>query len=162
MNVFEFAMQMEKDGEAYYRELAAKAEDPGLKKIFTGLADDEVEHYEVLKKMHEKAAYVKDESNILQSAKNIFQEMKDKGTIVISDELSQPTAYQKALKAEEESFTFYEKKAEECSDPTEKKTLLTFAREERRHYRLIENIIEFVSRPEGWLENAEFARLEEY
>ncbi|WP_136798641.1 ferritin-like domain-containing protein [Desulfosediminicola ganghwensis] len=162
MNVFEFAMQMEKDGEAYYRELAAKADDPGLKKIFTGLADDEVKHYEILKKMHEKAKVSKEESNILESARNIFQEMKDRGTISIGKELTQPSAYQKALKAEEESFTFYERKAEESTDPVEKKNLLTFAREERRHYKLIENIIEFVSRPEAWLENAEFARLEEY
>jgi len=162
MNVFEFAMQMEQDGEAYYRELAAKAEDPGLKKIFIGLAEDEVTHYQILKKMHEKATFAKEESNILNSARNIFQEMKDRGDIVIAKELAQPEAYRKALKAEEESFTFYERKAEESSDPVEKKTLLTFAREERRHYKLIENIIEFVSRPEAWLENAEFTRLEEY
>lgn len=162
MNVFEFAMQMEKDGEKYYRELAAKAEDPGLKKIFTSLADDEVQHYEILKEMNEKSVVSKTESNILESARNIFQEMKERGATTIAKELSHSDAYRKALKGEEESFTFYERKAEESTDPVEKKTLLIFAREERRHYRLIENIVEFVSRPEEWLENAEFSRLDEY
>ena len=33
MDIFEFAMQMEKDGESYYREIAAKVDNKGVKKI---------------------------------------------------------------------------------------------------------------------------------
>ncbi len=162
MNVFEFAMQMEKDGEAFYREIADKCKDPGLKKIFTTLADEEVVHYNTFKKLYEKTSAKAVESNILEKAKNIFTEIKDAGGINIVDETPQLEAYKKAMEAEKESYTFYEKKAEEVTDPEEKKILLTFAREEHRHDRLLENIIEFVNRPEEWLENAEFARMEEY
>ncbi len=162
MNVFEFAMQMEKDGEAFYREIAKKTKDAGLKKIFTTLADEEVVHYETFKKLYEKTSAKAVESNILDKAKNIFVEIKAAGGINISEETPQIEAYKKALEAEKDAYSFYEKKAEDVSDPDEKKILLTFAREERRHYRLIENVIEFVSRPEEWLENAEFAKLEEY
>ncbi len=35
MNVYEYAMNVEKEGEAYYREMAAAATNAGLKKIFT-------------------------------------------------------------------------------------------------------------------------------
>ena len=51
MNVFEYAMQMEKDGEVFYRELAEKAGSKGLKNIFTNLADNEAEHFNIFKAM---------------------------------------------------------------------------------------------------------------
>ncbi len=162
MNVFEFAMQMEKDGEKLYRRIADSTGDAGLKKIFTTLADEEAVHYNTFKALSLKAAARAVESNVLEKAKNIFTEMQARGGLQVSGETSQIEAYRKAMQAEEEAFSFYEKKAEEASDPAEKNILLTFAREERRHYRLLANVIECVSRPEEWLENAEFARLEEY
>ena len=154
MNVFEFAMQMEKDGEAFYREIAGKTKNAGLQKIFTTLADEEVVHYNTFKKLYDKTTVEVVESNILDKAKNIFIELKDAGGLDISAELPQTEAYEKALETEKEAYTFYEQKAEESDDPEEKQILLTFAREERRHYELLKNILEFVSRPHQWLENA--------
>lgn len=162
MNVFEFAMQMEKDGEKFYREIAASTRDEGLKKIFNTLADEEVVHYNIFKSLHEKTAAKAVESNVLEKAKNIFTEMKAKGGLQVGADTSQIDAYKKAMQAEEEAYTFYEKKAAEVTDDAEKNILLTFAREERRHYRLLENVVEFVSRPDEWLENAEFARMDQY
>lgn len=162
MNVFEFAMQMEKDGEKFYREIAEKTNDPGLQKIFNTLADEEVVHYNTFKKLFEKSGADAVESNILDKAKNIFAEMKDSGGFDVSAETAQTEAYKKAMEAEKEAYTFYEAKAEEVDDPKEKQILLTFAREERRHYRLLENVLEFVSRPDSWLEDAEFANMGDY
>jgi len=162
MNVFEFAMQMEKDGEAFYRQIAAKTKNPGLQKIFTTLADEEVEHYKTFKKFYEKTSVKVTESNILEKVKNIFIELKDAGGLDISAETPQTDAYQKAMEAEKEAYTFYEKKAAESDSADEKQVFLLFAREERRHYRLLENVIEFVARPQEWLENAEFAHMGDY
>lgn len=39
MNIFEFGMQMEKDGEQFYHELASKAGSKGLAHILEKLAD---------------------------------------------------------------------------------------------------------------------------
>ena len=162
MNVFEFAMQMEKDGEAFYREIANKTNNAGLQKIFNTLADEEVVHYNTFKKLYEKKTTKVVESNILEKAKNIFIELKDSGGLDLSTEPPQTEAYQKALEAEKESYTFYEQKAKETDDPEEEEILLTLAREERHHYRLLENIIEFISRPEQWLEDAEYVQMAEF
>ena len=162
MNVFEIAMQMEKDGEKFYREIAEKTDDPGLKKIFDTLADEEVVHYNTFKKLFEKSGAEAVESNILDKAKNIFAEMKKSGGMKITADTAQAEAYKKAMEAEKDAYSFYEAKSAEVNDPNEKQILLTFAREERRHYRLLENVLEFVSRPESWLENAEFANMEDY
>lgn len=162
MNIFEFAMQMEKDGEAFYREIAKKTKNAGLQKIFNTLADEEVVHFNTFKKLHEKTTVQAFESDILDKAKNIFIEIKDAGGLDISAEIPQTEAYEKALVTEKEAYTFYEQKAEESDDPEEKQILLTFAREERRHYQLLKNVLEFVSRPHQWLENAEYANMSEY
>lgn len=162
MNVFEFAMQMEKDGEAFYRQIAGKTKNAGLQKIFTTLADEEVVHYNTFKKLFERTSVDAVESNVLTKAKNIFQEMKKTGGFDVSAETPQIEAYKKAMDAEKEAFTFYEKKAEETTVAAEKIILQAFAREERRHYRLLENVLEFISRPDSWLENAEFSQLGEY
>jgi len=71
MNVFEFAMQMEKDGEAFYREIAQKTKNAGLQKIFNTLADEEVVHYNTFKKLYENTPTEVVESNILDKAKNM-------------------------------------------------------------------------------------------
>lgn len=162
MNVFDFAMQMEKDGEALYRDIAKKTKNEGLQKIFNTLADEEVVHYNTFKKLQEKTEIQILQSNVLDKAKNIFIEIKDTGNLDLSDESPQTEAYEKALQAEKEAYTFYEQKAEESDDPEEKHILHTFAREERQHYQLLKNVLEFVSRPQQWLENAEYANMAEY
>lgn len=162
MNVYEFAMQMEKDGEEYYRQIAGNTSNPGLKKIFETLADEEVVHYNTFKRLAEKRAAEVVESNVLAKSKNIFVEMKESGPVDLSAETPQTEAYRKAMETEKDAYTFYEAKAAEADNEHEKEILLVFAREERRHYRLLENILEFVSRPDSWLENGEFAKLEQY
>ncbi len=162
MNVFEFAMQMEKDGEAFYRQIAAATKNAGLRKIFSTLADEEVVHYNTFKKLFESGDAKAVESNALAKAKNIFVEMQKAGDFDLAAETPQTEAYRQAMEAEKAAYTFYEQKAGEMTAGAEKKILQAFAREERRHYRLLEHVLEFVSRPDSWLEDAEFARLDEY
>ena len=50
MDIFEYAMKMEKDGEAYYRQLA-KQVGKILGAVFTMLADEEVKHYDAIEAM---------------------------------------------------------------------------------------------------------------
>ena len=47
MNIYKYAMKMEKDSENYYRELANKTGDLGLQNILKMLANDEVKHYHI-------------------------------------------------------------------------------------------------------------------
>ena len=51
MGVLDYLLKVEKDGEEYYRGLAAKATNPGFKRILTMLADDEAKHYEAIEDM---------------------------------------------------------------------------------------------------------------
>lgn len=161
MDIYEYAMQMEKDGETYYRELAGKVDNKGLKKIVTMLANAEVIHYNVFLKMKMNQGIHLTDTPILSNAKNIFTKMKEeKDTFGVN--VSYVGLYKKAQEIEKKSQIFYLEKADEVNIPSQREIFLKIAEEENKHYFILENIINFVSRPQTWLENAEWYHLEEY
>jgi rubrerythrin len=159
MDIFEYAMQMEKDGEAYYRELAAKSGEQGLSTILDMLAADEVKHYRALQEMQRAAGAEMAGTEVLANAKNVFAQMRGQ---TFDLDVSQIELYQKAQEIERRSQEFYAEKAKEVSNPAHEKLFLQIAEEEERHYFLLDHVIEFVSRPQTWIEDAEFTHLDEY
>jgi rubrerythrin len=163
MQVFDFAMQMEKDGEAFYRDLAGKTEDTGLKGILDKLAGAEVKHYETLRQIKESRAADMADGQLRQDAKNIFRAMMDEGRTLDlgSTELG---LYRQAREIEQKSYDFYTREAEALESPKARELFYRIADEEKLHVDLIGSIIEFVERPEpgNWLENAEWYHSDEY
>jgi rubrerythrin len=159
MEILDFAMQMEKDGEEFYRGLAGDCPDKGLKAIFTMMAEAEAEHYRTLAQIKEGATPPAEEDTLLDGIRNIFVDMGSKGgTFNFSD--SQIDVYKKALDIEKRAEQFFLDKLGEATDEKQRTLLKSLADEERDHVRIIENILEFVSRPSEWLENAEWSGLE--
>jgi rubrerythrin len=73
MNIYEYAMQMEKDGENYYRELAGNSQVEGIKIILTMLANEEVKHYNAIAQLQKHAGnslFAK--TTVLENVKNVF------------------------------------------------------------------------------------------
>jgi len=160
MDIFEYAIQMETDGEAFYRELAGQCENKGMRNIFNMLADDEVKHYHTLEKVRKEMPEMP-RTTILSDAKNIFAQMREENQIFPLD-IPQVELYRKAQEIEMKSEAFYREKADESGDDRLKNLLLKIADEERKHYFLLDNIIEFVTKPDRWIESAEFYHLEEF
>ncbi|MCF6156062.1 MAG: rubrerythrin [Candidatus Brocadia sp.] len=161
MNIYDYAMQMEKDGENYYHDSAQKINNSGIKKILYLLADAEVKHYDILQKMKNSETIQMLDTEILSNVKNIFAKMKEENDIV-GVNISQIGLYKKAQEIEKKSQIFYLEKAGEVNNPSQKEIFLKIADEEKKHYFILENILDFVSRPQNWLENAEWYHLEEY
>ncbi len=160
MNIFDFAMEKEKFSEDYYRQLAVKSNNKGLETIFNMLADEEAKHYKIVLDMKKDIAPDLAETTVLSGARNIFEKMRESAQN-FNLNISQTELYKKALNIEQQSRDFYLEKANEVAK-SQKEFFLKLADEEKKHYFLLENIIEFVSRPETWLENAEFYHLDEY
>jgi len=161
MDIFDFAMQKEKYSEGCYRRLAAQTANKGLQNIFTMLADEEVKHYHTVEKMKNATGPELHETQLLAEAKSVFQQMK-RAVENFDFTLGELDAYKGAQKIEEESRDFYLEKTAAVEDQNHKEIFQKLADEENKHYFLLQNIIEFVSRPETWLENAEFNHLDEY
>lgn len=161
MDIYEYAMKMERDGENYYRELAGKISNKGLKNILNMLADEEVRHYNIIREMKENEDTGMIETDVLKDAKSIFARMRDEKDVTYIDK-SEIVLYTKALELEKKSEDFYLMKADGVEKQSRKTIFLKLAEEEKRHYRILENIIDFVSRPLQWLEDAEWYHLDEY
>ncbi|MFQ5952421.1 MAG: ferritin family protein [Candidatus Omnitrophota bacterium] len=160
MDIFEYAMQMEKDGWHLYHELAKKSDDEGVRNIFNMLEDDEVKHYKVFESMKKEEKPAMADTTVLTDAKNIFAQLREEKKFDYN--LPEIDLYKKAQELEKRSRDFYLEKAEEVKDEYQKEMFLKIAEEEKKHYYLLDNIIEFVSKPQFYLENAEFSNLEEY
>ena len=70
--------------------------------------------------------------------------------------------YRHAIDLELKSQSFYEDKADQVQTPEEKELFLKLAGEEKRHYHLLNNLIDFFTAPKTWLSDAEFEDLDEY
>lgn len=160
MNIFDFAMEKEKFSEDYYRQLAAESGNKGLETIFNMLADEEAKHYKVVSDMKNNTSAAPAETTVLSDAKDVFEKMRE-STRNFDFDISQIELYKKAQDIEEQSRDFYLEKAEETEKPN-KEIFLKLADQEKKHFFLLENIIDFVSKPQTWLENAEWYHLDEY
>lgn len=160
MNIFDFAMEKEKFSEDYYRQLSAKSDNKGLETIFNMLADEEAKHYKIVSDMKDNAASDLADTTVLSDAKDVFVKMRESASNFDLD-ISQIELYKKAQKIEEQSRDFYLEKADEAGN-TNKAIFLKLAEQEKKHFFLLDNIIDFVSKPQTWLENAEWYHLDEY
>lgn len=160
MDIFAFALQMEKEGEQFYRDLAARAPSEGVHNILTMLADEEAKHYRAIQ-IIQSEDYEMEEADVLDHAKNIFRQMKDFGDKFEID-TQEVDLYRQAQAIESKSIDFYLDKADVVDRPAQKQLFQKLAEEERKHLRLMENLADFITRPDRWHEDAEFYHLEDY
>ena len=161
MTILEFALQMEKDGKAYYEILAAEAQHPGLQTIFSQLAEDEQKHYELFEKMINNSDNLDmQDTAALATAQNIFSELlaKKEGFKGTAESLA---AYQHAMTLEAESVRLYQQAADEETDLKKKNLLQKIAAEEQKHFNILENIYLFISAAEQYPAWAESGRGDE-
>jgi rubrerythrin len=166
MDVFQFAMQMEEDGRAYYEKMARQTGNATVKDILEELALDEVKHYNIFKKFSQGDFSGADElqlsgTKVLQNAKNVFQKLAgSKHEFSFASDVR--STWIEAQKIEKKSEDFYREKSEGAENDGVKKTLNLIADEEHKHWTLIEHVLQFLDRPKQWLEDAEWNNLDEY
>lgn len=165
MTAFEFAMKMELDGKSYYEKQADKMTHPALKKLFSELASDEERHYQIFKEMSAgkkpeyEAAF---KTSILATTKNVFQKLSASKTKIDDLPDSVREAWGGALDIEDKSVKFYHEQAGKVSDSDQKRIWNSIAAEEQKHWTAINYVIDFISRPKQWLEDAEWSNIEPY
>lgn len=163
MNVFEFAMKMEKDGQHFYESEASRTKHPALRKIWLQLAGDEIKHYEIFKRLRdgeiqEAKAMSELGTQILASAKTIFEQLpRGEADAKFGDDVI--AAWNKAQDIERETEKFYRDKSKEEKVPEVKRAFGLLADEEHKHVVLIEHVLEFLHQPKSWLDDAEWSNI---
>jgi len=162
MNIYEFAIKMEEDGEKYYRNLNSHIDHRGLSSLLNALADDEVKHAQVLQEMAAGGnGKSMPESAVLSKATNVFKQLVDSDDIPDAD-TDIISLLEKALELEKQSEEFYLEKEGEITEEEQRLVFRRIAAEEKKHYRLLEQLIAFHQQPRSYLESGEFGKLEEF
>lgn len=162
MDVLALAIGFEEKLEAFYLEQAKAHQNSGLEHVFQLLAKEESKHADLLRKHASKLAGLRVENHdVLADVKQLFDEM-DHVHSSIKVNLEQLDVYRFAQKQEEESIVAYEKLLAEAKGAEEQEIFEYLIAEEKKHYMILEQIIDFVSRPEEWVEDAEFGLRKEY
>ena len=161
MNVFDFAMQMEKDGKTHYEKLAAESTIAGLKNIFSMLAADEQKHFETIEAMKSGGYHSMAGSTALDEAKNVFQGLMNDRALLggLKKDLD---GYLYAMKVEADSVKLYEDMAKKENRAEIVQLLLKIANEKKKHYNIMENLYDFVLAPQNFLAWSEFSNLKEF
>ena len=161
MNILEFAINMELDGEKYYNDQAEIIKDKNLKNIFLILAKDENSHAKILQNKANNLSYDLKSNEILSEAKNLFKGIKDfKNEIKQTPE--QLDLYRAALEKEKESINLYEKLLSESNDDKSRNLFNFLINQEKDHYTTLEELVSQLNKCNDWVESAEFGvRLED-
>lgn len=161
MNIFEFAVKMEQEGEKYYTEQAEINKDNSLRSVFLGLAKDENMHAQILQNKANGLAYNLTQTETLYEAKNVFSGLQ-KIKNPVKQNADQLDVYRAALENEKASIAIYQKYLSEATDVESKKVFEYLIKQEEDHYAIMDQLVSLISHSEEWVESAEFGKREDY
>ncbi len=155
MNLIETAISFEREGEAFYWEIADRTDNRGIKNICLMLARDESEHIKVFERLAEGNGAGLRVSTIVEDTRAVFRRFTN-DIFDPDEELAPESLYEKAISLEKKTMDYYSECARNAKDEDEKKLYLTLAGEEKKHYGILKNILEFRLNSREWLGKRSF------
>ncbi len=159
MDILQYAINMELDGEKYYREQAEKNKGNELHGLCNWLAEEEKRHAGILENKINKVTYRLIDSDLFLSFPNIYSDAKDIETEGQRDS-NQLAFYRIAADTEKNSIDLYEKFLKEAKED-EKEIFQYLIKQEKQHYEVFEELSRILTNAEQWIESPEFGRREE-
>lgn len=138
-----WALEIEKNGEVFYNNVAAKSADAEVKALFEDLAAQERGHYQVFQKMLAEARPEPDLSNIEHDEYQAYLQVAladalfagpDKGLTLAKQARDRETALRAAMGFEKDTLLFFYDLREMVSE-TERVALSNIILEEKSHLR---------------------------
>lgn len=161
MDILKFAVDMELDGERYYREQAARNQGNALQTVFESLAGDEAKHAALVQKKMEHLPYTLTGQEELTRQMSLFRQAKNFESSVkaLPD---QTEVYHAALDKEKQSVALYSDLRAKAEDAEARELFDFLVAEETNHMNILDELFTLVNRPNSWVEAAEFGVREEY
>ena len=158
--ILDLAIRIEENGEHFYRQAMDKTTDPFLMAILGSVADEEVRHREwFIKTKQSMGRRALDMLPMKMSGFFMQDAIDDRGFSLEEVDLAslpdEESILRVAIGFEEDSITFYEIIGGFIEDEDTLKNLMTIIDEEKRHIRLLEDRIDFMSRKDALLPLAE-------
>jgi rubrerythrin len=161
LNALEVALNNEIREREFYLEHAKRTKNPLGKKMFQQIGNDELEHYERLKQLHQK--WVKQETwpetvplkvkdTIVKDILLKFIKKADKTSKGDSDDLA---AIRTALEFEAKGSKFYAELRDSVKNPKEKDFFNLLSKMESEHYASLRDTEEYFIDPASWFRRTE-------
>jgi rubrerythrin len=146
-----WALEIEKNGEAFYNEVAAKSDDPKVKAVFQDLAAQERGHYQAFNKMLEKVRPDPDLSGIGYEVEEYTTYLQvaldgalfagpDKGLTLARQARDRDTALRAAIGFEKDTLLFFYDLREMVSE-ADRKAISGVIHEEKAHLRRLAQML---------------------
>jgi len=156
MEMIKTAIQMEKDGKAFYTKAAAQTSSPVGSLVFMSLAEDEDRHLAVFSKIFESHVSSEEWDLLVASANKyatqpVFPNDPDKASGA-SPDTDDVDAIQLAMTAEKEAIEYYMAIKKTTDDEDVRKALDMIIDQERNHFLILEGEFEYLSTSGSWHE----------
>jgi rubrerythrin len=166
MNALAFALENEQKEHDFYMANARKTKNMAGKNMFKQIADEEKEHYEILKKLHEKWEHQKKwpatvSLKVRKSlAGSILISMSGKKSARIAGNENDLKAVRTAIDFEARGVALYTKLEKQSTNPKEKAFFNLLASVERDHLLSLRDTEEFLTDPGSWYQTMEKTSLD--
>lgn len=149
------ALQMETDGVKFYSELADKTLHPMGRAMFRSFVEDERSHIKRLRALlsgqsGKDQAPEKGPASPGKRLVTIFRQMGEETKKKVNAGTNDIAAVKLAMELEEKGVEFYEKAAREAPDAVDRETYRFLADEEKVHFSILKNTLEFLEKTELW------------
>ena len=138
------ALKLELDGQEFYQRMVSRMEDEAGKEMFQQLADDEVDHYNYIKRQYEALQAGKGWAAIPEmelvdaiDAVSVLFPPAEKEMPELSDNPNEEDALLFGLNIETKSFQLYHNSAQQAKDPEASKLFMQLAGAEQRHFEIL-------------------------
>jgi rubrerythrin len=166
MSALEVALNNEMREHEFYLKNAKRTKHPLGKAMFQQIADDELEHYERLKQLHEnwkkkekwpETVPLKVKDTMVKDLLVGLVKKVDKTSQGDTDDLQ---AVRTAIDFEDKGAKLYATMRDSVSDPKEKQFFDLLAKIEKEHYLSLKDTEEYLTDPTSWYQKAEHHTLD--
>lgn len=149
------ALQLEMDGIKFYSDLAGRVLHPMGKAMFKSFVEDEKSHVKRLRSLlsarkEENLAKENGAVNPKERLVTVFRKMGEELKKRVDVNTNDIEAVRLAMELEEKGIEFYEQAAQEASDREDSETYRFLAGEEKAHFSILKNTLEFLEKTELW------------
>ena len=161
LNALEVALNNEMREREFYLQNAKRSKNPLGKAMFQQIGDDELEHYERLKQLHQKwtqqekwpgTVPLKVKDTIVKDILVDFLKKVDKTAKADADDLQ---AVRTAIDFEAKGAKYYAQLRDDVSDPKEKQFFDLLSRIENEHDHSLKDTEEYLTDPASWYRKME-------
>ena len=146
----QYALQLERDGLAFYTEVAARTKNPLGRKMFEGLAGDERRHEEVLLDLAAKRKVTLAGDLPKQRLVTLFATVGEQLKGELTAEAGDNEAIEKALTMERASITHYSTQADAAASEDARALYRRLVLEEQQHVDILQNTLAYLNKTGQW------------